>query len=75
MYTIYPLLQCQSSSGSVGKSISPTEHSEDPSFKSWLDLSVFVFNDNLSFDNLSFDNLSFDNLSFDKITYRSITYH
>ena len=35
---IYPLLQCQSSSGSVGKSIWPAFRR--PRFKSWLDLNV-----------------------------------
>ena len=39
IYTIYPLLQCQSSSGSVGKSIWPAFRR--PRFKSWLDLNVF----------------------------------
>ena len=38
-YTIYPLLQCQSSSGSVGKSI--WLEFRGPRFESWLDLIVF----------------------------------
>ena len=38
MYTIYPLLHCQSSSNSVGKSIWP--EFRRPRFKSWLDLNV-----------------------------------
>ena len=39
IYTVYSLLQCQSSSDSVGKSIWPAF--SRPKFKSWLDLNVF----------------------------------
>ena len=39
IYAIYPLLQCQSSSSSVGKSIWP--EFRGPRFESWLDLNVF----------------------------------
>ena len=39
IYTIHPLLQCQSSSGSVGKSI--WLEFRGPRFESWLDLNVF----------------------------------
>ena len=39
IYTTYSLLQCQSSSGSIGKSIIP--EFRRPRFKPWLDLIVF----------------------------------
>ena len=54
IYTIYPLLQSQSSSGSVGKSIWPAFWRSR--FKSWLDLNVFFylqeFRDEASSDHL-----------------------
>ena len=52
IYTVYPLLQCQSSSGSDGKSLWPAFGR--PRFKSWLDLNVFFSPWNNSAINTSF---------------------
>ena len=52
---IYPLLQCQSSSGSVGKSI--WLEFRRPGFESWLDLNVFFSPSNNSANKTSFSPL------------------
>ena len=62
IYAIYPLLQCQSSSSSVGKSIWPAsdQHSDDPGINlGWIPMSFFAIRLSMSFIHSTFTGVLF----------------